>query len=53
VTLREDLADQKDELIEAIRNSQTEVLKAFYGFSKTIQDRFKESGDSERRSSAA
>ncbi len=41
------LASQKDEVIEAIRDSQTEVLKAFYGFSQTIQDRFKEGDDSE------
>jgi hypothetical protein len=45
--LKRELADQKDGLIEAIRDSQTEVLKAFYGFSQTIQDRFKESDDSE------
>jgi hypothetical protein len=45
--LKKDLADQKDELIEAICDGQTEVLKAFYGFSQTIQDRFKENDDSE------
>ncbi len=42
-----DVADLKDELVEAIRDSQTEVLKAFYRFSHTVQDRFKESDDSE------
>lgn len=41
------LASQKDELIEAIRDSQTEVLKAFYGFSQTIQERFKQADDAE------
>jgi hypothetical protein len=47
IELKSELANQKDELIEAIRDSQTEVLKAFYGFSHTVQDRFKESDDSE------
>ncbi len=42
-----DLADLKDDLIEVIRDSQTETLKAFYGFTQTIQDRSKESDDSE------
>jgi hypothetical protein len=42
-----DLADLKDELVEAVRDIQTETLKAFYGFTQTIQDRFKESDDSE------
>jgi hypothetical protein len=42
-----DLADLKDELIESIRDIQTETLKAFYGFTQTIRDRFKESDDSE------
>jgi len=32
IELKSELANQKDELIEAIRDSQTEVLKAFYGF---------------------
>ena len=41
------LESQKDELIEAIRDSQTEVLKAFYGFSQTIQERFKQADDAE------
>ncbi len=45
--LKKDLADQRDELIESIRDIQTETLKAFYGFTQTIQDRFKESDDSE------
>ncbi len=45
--LKSELANQKDELVEAIRDSQTEVLKAFYGFSHTVQDRFKEGDDSE------
>ncbi len=42
-----DLADLKDELVEAIRDVQTETLKAFYGFTQTIQDRFKDGDDSE------
>ena len=42
-----DLDDRTDQIIEAIRDSQTEVLKAFYGFSQTIQDRFKENDTTE------
>jgi len=37
-----DLDDRTDQIIEAIRDSQTEVLKAFFGFTQTIQDRFRE-----------
>jgi hypothetical protein len=42
-----DLEELKDELSEGIRDSQTEVLKAFYGFTQTVQQRFKESDDME------
>ena len=45
--LKRELAVQKDELIEVIRDSQTEILKAFYGFSQTIQERFKLADDAE------
>jgi hypothetical protein len=40
--LKGDMAVLKDELVEAIRDSQTEVLKAFYGFTQTVQGRFQE-----------
>lgn len=35
-----DLTDLEDRLVETIRDSQTEVLKAFYGFSQTVLERF-------------
>jgi len=41
------LLSLKDELIEAIRDGQTEVLRAFYGFSQTVLDRFKEQDETE------
>jgi hypothetical protein len=41
------LSGLKDELVEAIRDSQTEVLRAFYGFSQTVLDRFKEEDQTE------
>ncbi len=44
---KEDLVNLKDELVEAFRDSQTEILTAFYGFSQTIQDRFKENDQTE------
>jgi hypothetical protein len=34
-------------LTEAIRDSQTEILKAFYGFTETVQTRFKAQDDTE------
>ncbi|HXS98281.1 MAG TPA: hypothetical protein VN736_26970 [Candidatus Limnocylindrales bacterium] len=34
-----DLQDLKDELIEAIRDNQTEVLKAFYNFAESNNKR--------------
>jgi hypothetical protein len=42
---KSDLAEVKDELIEAFRDGQTEMLRAFYGFMQTVQDRFKEDDD--------
>lgn len=44
---KSDLFTLKDDLIEVIRDSQTEVLRAFYGFSQTVQDRFKEQEDAD------
>jgi hypothetical protein len=41
------LSGLKDELVEAIRDGQTEVLRAFYGFSQTVLDRFKEQDQTE------
>lgn len=41
------LVNLKDELIEAIRDGQTEVLRAFYGFSQTVQARFLEQDQTE------
>ncbi len=42
-----DLADLKTELIEAMRDSQSAVLRAFYGFAETVQDRSKERDETE------
>jgi len=36
-----DITALESRLTEAMRDMQTEVLGAFYGFSQTIQDRFK------------
>ena len=33
-----DLIDVRDSLVEAIYDSKTEILKAFYGFSETLQN---------------
>jgi hypothetical protein len=41
------LSQLKDDLVEAIRDGQTEVLRAFYGFSQTVLDRFKEQDQTE------
>ena len=38
-----DLLDLKDEIREAIRDSQTEVLKAFYNFAETNNKRIAQS----------
>lgn len=42
-----DLSDLRDELIEAIHDAQTELLKAFYGFTQTVQNRFAGQDDTE------
>lgn len=42
-----DLLDLRDELLEAIHDGQTAMLKAFYGFTQTVQDRFREADESE------
>jgi hypothetical protein len=34
-----DLADQEARIVEAIRDAQTEVLKAFYGFAESNRQR--------------
>jgi hypothetical protein len=39
---RGDLLELKDELVKAIRISQSDSLRGFYSFSQTIQDRFQE-----------
>ena len=44
---KEDLVALKDELVETFRDGQTEILTAFYGFSETIQNRFKENDQTE------
>jgi uncharacterized protein involved in exopolysaccharide biosynthesis len=36
-----------ENLTEVIRDSQTEILKAFYGFVETVQTRFKAQDDTE------
>ena len=40
--LADGLANLRDELLEAIRDSQTGMLRAFYGFTQTIQAQFTE-----------
>jgi hypothetical protein len=42
-----DLVELKDELLEAIRDNQTEILKGFYGFIQTVQARFQEQDQTE------
>jgi len=44
---KDDLIVLKDELVEAFRDVQTEILTAFYGFTETIQNRFKEQDQTE------
>ena len=39
---KDDLSALKDELLEAIHDGQTGLLNAFYGFTETIQNRFRE-----------
>ena len=45
--LRQEMSGLRDELLEAIHDSQTEVLRAFYGFSQTIQARFAQQDQTE------
>ena len=42
-----DLLELKDELIEAIRDNQTEILRSIYGFTQTVQNRFQEMDQTE------
>lgn len=42
-----DLLDLREELIETIHDSQTALLRAFYGFTQTVQDRFTEQDQSD------
>jgi hypothetical protein len=42
-----DLADLETRLTEAIRDSQTEVLRAIYGYTETIQTHLKDLDRSE------
>jgi hypothetical protein len=44
-----DFSNLRDELLEAIHNSQTALLKAFYGFTETVQNRFKEKDEARSR----
>jgi hypothetical protein len=41
------LGNLKDELLEAIRDNQTEILKGFFGFIQTVQARFQEQDQTE------
>ena len=45
--LKADLAELEARLIEAIRDTQTETLKAFYGFVESVQTRFRAQDDTE------
>ena len=42
-----DLAALEDRLTEVMRDVQTEMLRAFYGFMETVQTRFKAQDDAE------
>jgi hypothetical protein len=39
---RADVEKLREELLEAIHDSETRLLKAFYGFTETVQTRFKD-----------
>jgi hypothetical protein len=41
------LSNLRDELVEAIHDGQTELLRAFYGFTQTVQARFTEQDQTE------
>jgi hypothetical protein len=47
IRIKADLAEREDRLTEAMRDGQTEILKAFYGFTETVQTRFKAQDDTE------
>jgi len=40
--LRQEISGLRDELVVAIHDGQTELLRAFYGFTQTVQARFAE-----------
>lgn len=46
--LRGDLSDLYDALVEAIHDSQTHILGAFYGFSNTLNARHKSQTTAQR-----
>jgi hypothetical protein len=41
------LDERETRMIEAMRDGQTEILKAFYGFTATVQTRFRVQDDTE------
>jgi hypothetical protein len=41
------LDERETRMIEAMRDGQTEILKAFYGFTETVQTRFRVQDDTE------
>ncbi len=45
--LTADLTTVEQRLMEAIRDGETHLLKAFYGFTESVQARFKAADDSE------
>ena len=45
--VRAEMHAMEERLVEAIRDNQTEILKAFYGFTQTVQQRFSESENTE------
>jgi hypothetical protein len=45
--LRQEMLHMREELVEAIHDSQTELLRAFYGFTQTVQARFTEQDQTE------
>lgn len=44
---RGELLDVRDSLVEAVYDSKTEILKAIYGFTETVQNRFQEMDQTE------
>jgi hypothetical protein len=45
--VRAEMRGMEERLVEAIRDNQTEILRAFYGFTQSVQQRFKEADDTE------